>query len=164
MSRGDFWQLIDDLIATTDGLEEFEVALDDHLTSLSANDIKDFAQHYAQLQNEANTTGILEAACIIGCGESNDGFMDFRRWIVFQGKSAFEEILADPDCLGEYSPGADPIEHWYTEYDPMGAYEEATGEDLPHFQIKVYPDERSDFDKDDVLSQRYPKLWRRCKK
>ena len=163
MTLEDFWQLVDNLIASTDGLEDFEDALNEHLKSLNPTDIEDFARHYAQLQTEANTTGVLEAAFIIGCGRSNDGFMDFRRWIVFQGRSAFERIVGDPDHLGDYDPAADPIEEWYCEYHPMWAYEEATGKELPHFEVPVYPDAKSDYDKPDVLAKRYPKLWQRCR-
>jgi hypothetical protein len=60
---------------------------------LEAEEIEDFARHYGELQNEANAPGILEAAYIIGCGASSDGFLDFRRWIVLQGRTAFHKII-----------------------------------------------------------------------
>ncbi|MHC4405621.1 MAG: DUF4240 domain-containing protein [Planctomycetota bacterium] len=162
MTRDDFWQLVAQLIAKTRGnLERFTTALDKHLKSLAANEIEDFARHYAELQNEANTTGILEAAYIIGCGASNDGFMDFRRWIVFQGEADFKNIVDNPDYLGAYDRKADPIEQWHCEYHPMWAYEEATGKALQHFDVAVYPDAESDFDKPKTLAKRYPKLWKR---
>jgi len=164
MTRNEFWILIDRLISETSGdLGRFEEALDAHLRSLESTEIQKFSDHFAELQNAANTPAVLEAAFIIGCGASNDGFMDFRRWIVFQGKAAYERIVANPDFLGHYSPDSDPMENWYSEYDPSLAYEEVTGEDPPYFEVDVYPDERSDCEKNDILADRYPELWRRCK-
>ena len=164
MNREDFWQLVDNLVATTNGLCEFQEKLHAHLKSLSADEIEDFARHYAQLQNDANTTGVLEAAYIIGCGASNDGFIDFRRWIVFQGKSHFESIVADPDYLGTYDPNSDPIEQWYCEYHPMWANEEVGRDRLQHFEVATYPNASSDSDKPERLEMRYPKLWKRIQK
>ena len=162
MKRDDFWRLVAHLIATTRGnLDRFTTALDKHLKTLSANEIEDFALVYAELQNEANTTSILEAAYIIGCGASNDGFGDFRRWIVFQGETHFRNIIENPDYLGSYDQQSDPIEHWYSEYDPMSAYEEVTGKELSHFNVAVYPAAASDFDKPTILAKRYPTLWKR---
>lgn len=158
MTRDDFWRLI---AKKRGNLDRFTSALDKQLKSLAAKEIEDFARHYAELQNEANTTGILEAAYIIGCGASNDGFVDFRRWIVFQGETHFSNIIDNPDYLGGYDRKADPIEQWYCEYDPMGVYEEATGKELPCFSVAVYPDAASDFDKPTILAKRYPRLWKR---
>ena len=163
MTRDDFWRIVDELIRSTNGLEEFQEALSEHLASLNPTGIEGFARQFVELQIEANTTGVLEAAYIIGCGHSNDGFMDFRRWIVFQGRSAFDQIVGNPDCLGDYDPTADPIEQWYCEYDPTWVYEEATGNELPLFDLPVYPDSPSDYDNVDVLAKRYPRLWQRCR-
>jgi hypothetical protein len=162
MTRNDFWKLVDRLIGKTRGnLERFETAVDAHLKSLAAEEIEDFARHYGELQNEANTSGVLEAAYIIGCCESNDGFMDFRRWIVLQGRTAFHKIIQDPDYLGSYDRKSDPVEQWYCEYDPSRAYEEATGKELRRFDVAVYPDAEFDVDNQTKLAKRYPKLWKR---
>ena len=164
MTREEFWQFIDSIHEEMrEYQEDFNSALELSIDSLEPEEIIDFARHYAELQNEANTPAILEAAFIIGCGPSNDGFMDFRRWIVFQGKTVFSEIVANPDFLGTYDPEATPIEHWYCEYHPMWAYKEATGKELPHFFVDVYPDAPSDFNNERILAERYPNLWRRCK-
>lgn len=162
MTRDGFWQIVAQLIAKTRGnLERFTTALDKHLKSLTTDEIEDFARHYADMLNEANTTGVLEVAYIIGCGASNDGYMDFRCWIVFQGEPQFKNIVENPDYLGTYDPKADPIEQWSCEYHPMWAYEDATGNELQHFDVAVYPDAESDFDKPKTLAKRYPKLWKR---
>lgn len=162
MSREEFWQLLAWAIGKRRGKLDRAVAkMDQHLRSLPAAEIEDFARHYAGLQNEANTPAILEAAFIIGCGESNDGFMDFRRWIVWQGEQEFAQIVANPDYLGTYQPKSDPLEQWYCEYEPLSAYEAVTGNELDSPLVAVYPAESSNFNQPQVLAQRYPTLWNR---
>lgn len=162
MTRDDFWQLVAKAIGKKRrNLERAENDLDKLLKSLEAKEIEEFARHYVALQNEANTPSILEAAYIIGFGDSNDGFMDFRRWIVFQGQTEFAKILANPDYLGTYEPQSEPMEQWGSEYDPRGAYEAVTGRELPASDVVVYPEAKADFQDAEILAERYPTLWRR---
>lgn len=164
MNRSEFWQLIDDLIIKTSGdLDLFEERLDDHLSSRSGEEILDFATHFAQLLADTCTSDIHGAALIIGCGNSEDGFLDFRRWIVLQGRSSFEQIMRDPDWLGDYAPQSDPIDHWYSEYDPMFVYEKVTGAILPDLPFEVFPSGGPEYQSDGELAQRFPKLWRRLR-
>lgn len=164
MTRDGFWELVDRLIKKTRGnLEQFEIVLNAHLKSLSPEEIQDFARHYDELQNEVNTWGILEVAHIIGCGESDDGYLDFRRWIVLQGKTAFHNIIRDPDYLGTYDRKSDPVEQWYCEYDPGWVYEEATGRELKRIAVTVSSDAETEAGNQPEPEKRYPKLWKRVR-
>ena len=87
--------------------------------------------------------------------------MDFRRWIVFQGRNAFQRIIQDPHYLGMYDRKSDPTEQWYSEYDPRWAYKEVTGTELPDCDVDVYPDTKSELDTPTKLAERYPTLWNR---
>jgi len=131
------------------------------LKAVDPDQIVEFAEQYVDLQNEANTVGIFEAANIIGCSDSNDGYMDFRRWIVFQGETAFERIIKDPDFLGTYDRDADPVNQWYSEYDPRKLYRELTGQELPDYKVAVYPKGSTEHERPAVLATRYPQLWNR---
>lgn len=56
----------------------------------------------------ANRYGLWDAASIIkeyGCGD--DGFLDFRSWLVAQGKEVYLAALKDPDFLAEVEPYGD---------------------------------------------------------
>lgn len=162
MTRDEFWQLVAQAIGKKGrNLERAENDLDQLLKSLEAKEIEEFVCHYVALQNEANTPSILEAAFIIGFGDSDDGFLYFRRWMVFQGQTAFARILTNPDYLGNYDPQAEPIEYWGSEYDPSGAYEAVTGRELPVSDVAVYPEATADIYDPEILAQRYPTLWRR---
>ena len=40
---------------------------------------------------------------------SNDGFMDFRTWLISQGESVYQSILAHPDLLAEMVEDEDDL-------------------------------------------------------
>ena len=165
MTLQEFWKLVSLFASNSRGnVSRTAQSLDKHLRKLPAQGIEDFSRHFADLQNTANTPAVLEAAYIIGCGHSNDGFTDFRRWIVLQGQKEFGKIVNNPDYLGTYDRRADPVENWYCEYDPGCTYEEVTGDEPPHFNVHVYPEAESDYRDETILSNRYPKLWKRCRK
>ena len=45
--------------------------------------------------------GLWTAASLMCDGCSDDGFTDFRAWLIAQGKDAYMSALADPDSLAE---------------------------------------------------------------
>jgi len=160
----EFWDLIDRFIDETGGsLRKFAQMLDQYLQQQDAAEIEDFARLYADFQNEANSQPVFEAALITGCAPSDDCFSDFKRWTVLQGRSAFESIVSNPDCLGTYDPRSDPIENWYCEYTPHQAYQAVTGNHLPHYPIKMLPKGCNKEVADEDLIFRYPHLWARCR-
>src|SRR5207245_1025185 len=62
-----------------------------------------------------------------GC--SDDGFIDFRAWLVMQGQDVLETVLAAPDYLGEIT-----LEDCAMSYEPFNymdryAYRRRTGEE-----------------------------------
>lgn len=162
MTRDGFWGLVDRLVVKSRGnLGRFETALHAHLKSLAPEEIEDFAGHYGELLNETDVPSIREAAHIIGCGGSDDGFMDFRRWVVFQGSTAYQQIIHAPDFLGSYDRASDPIEAWCCEFDLGRAYEEVTGRDLQLLDLVVHPNTEAHVDDPTALAKRYPTLWQR---
>ncbi|PQO44088.1 DUF4240 domain-containing protein [Blastopirellula marina] len=141
MTRAEFWKLIDRMKKRSgEDLEELTSLLSESLRTLPATEILDFAQHYAATRSEANTRLVWEAALVIGCGDSDDGYADFLSWVPLQGKKMFERILADPDCLADYQPEADMIENWYCEYafELAAAYQEVAGEPLPDIPCNAF--------------------------
>ena len=100
---------------------------------------------------------------------SDDGFEYFRRWLIAQGRTAFEKALADPDILAELVPeDAFTIEFEAFGYAAMNAGSKVTGKSEVDFAkgiaYPVYPKQPAGtpFDEDDAhLKKRYPKLWAR---
>lgn len=90
----------------------------------AAQSFHDIMQAYYDL---ADQYGLWDAASIIkeyGCGD--DGFLDFRLWLIAQGKEVYLAALKDPDSL----VGIDPYEDCCFEglaYVGDIAYEHLTG-------------------------------------
>lgn len=161
--RNSFWNLIAEVIAATGGnLEAFERMLDDELSGHNATEIREFSSQFCELLNEACTWDVYGAATILGC-DSEDSFLDFRRWIVFQGPRYFARILNDIDSLGSYDTESNPIEQWYSEYHPHHVYQNVTGRDLRNWNVLSFPVGSGRLQTDEQLASRYPMLWKRLR-
>jgi hypothetical protein len=71
----------------------------------AAQGFHDIIHAYSDL---ANQYGLWDAASIIkeyGCGD--DGFLDFRSWLIAQGKEVYLAALKDPDSLADVEPYGD---------------------------------------------------------
>lgn len=100
------------------------------LMERSIEDILDFENIVADLMDTAYLADLWEAAAIIGCGCSDDGFMDFRAWLIQQGEKVYHEALLDPEVLVDFVD--DPMR---TQDGSIWAlagtvYEEKTGQDF----------------------------------
>ena len=63
-----------------------------------AQDFHDILHGYQQL---AYQYGLWTAASLMCDGCSYDGFIDFRAWLIAQGKEVYLAALADPDSLAD---------------------------------------------------------------
>jgi hypothetical protein len=87
------------------------------------------------------------AAYVINGGCSDDGFDYFRGWLITQGRTAFERVVADPDHLADLpavraavAAGID-LECESMLYIASNAYRTASGQELPSdFFTVSYPD------------------------
>ena len=109
INKDTFWGLIreakdacgQDMSAMMEYLKERLVSMGTE----QAQNFHDITQAYEDL---ACKYGLWDAAEIIkeyGC--SDDGFIDFRAWLIAQGKEVYLAALADPDSLAEVEPYGD---------------------------------------------------------
>ena len=165
MDINEFWELIDSARAEAgDDPEQLADVLSAHLVEFPPEEIVGFCRHYHDLLRRAYHWNVMGPALILGCGDSDDGFRDFRGWLISMGREWFERVLADPESLVEI-PADDPVEEWYFEFDyvPAEIYEEVTGEEMPLTETED-PDELEGEpvgESEEELSTRYPKLWSR---
>ena len=78
-------------------------------------------------RDAANKYGLWTAATLIkeyGC--SDDGFIDFRAWLIAQGKEVYMNALRDPDTLADIEPYGDCCFECLS-YVGDYAYEQLTG-------------------------------------
>ncbi|WP_447881385.1 DUF4240 domain-containing protein [Serratia fonticola] len=86
-----FWQLIDQArTAMIEDPEKNMQALDSALRKLSPEELIAFKKRFTELHNQAYTWHLWSAAYIMGGGCSDDGFMDFRDWLISRGKACMK--------------------------------------------------------------------------
>ena len=124
VNRDTFWSLIDQAKEHKDGPNEW---LMERLVDMGPEQARTFDTIARVYMDLAYQYGLWTAASVMergGC--SDDGFIDFREWLVGQGKEVYMAALKDPDSLA----GAPDYQDSRLESLPlMGdfAYEELTG-------------------------------------
>lgn len=114
----------------------------------------DILQTYEDL---ADQYGLWDAVSVIkeyGC--SDDGFIDFRAWLIAQGKEVYMNALRDPDTLADIEPYGDCCFECLS-YVGDYAYEQLTGRSA---YDEMEPDRiekmRDELKKDNRLQRRHP--------
>src|SRR5689334_13955401 len=102
MNETTFWQMIDHAKADSGGDGEEQVKLlVERLSQLEISEIVEFGFLFDTYHARAYRCDIWDAAYIANGGCSDDGFMDFRAWLIAQGQAIYEQVLADPDWLAQ---------------------------------------------------------------
>ena len=97
INKDTFWMLIDRAKEHSGGPSEW---LMEQLVSMGPEQAKKFDTIAHAYMDAAYQYGLWTAASVIeryGC--SDDGFIDFRAWLVGQGKDVYMAALKDPDSL-----------------------------------------------------------------
>ncbi|MEP7289881.1 MAG: DUF4240 domain-containing protein, partial [Chloroflexota bacterium] len=136
-----FWKLVEETKADSLGDSERQVEiLIDRVSRMSIADIFAFRNIFWELKDKAYRRDLWAAAFIIGNGCSDDGFTDFRAWLIAQGESVYVDALHDPESLVDVIPVIDDIfgkrgNPFLEEMNYIAdfAYEKKTGEEMPTF-------------------------------
>ena len=100
MDINEFWNLIDTTREASGGDVSKQVdLLVEILVKRSLDEIFSYEGIMDDLLDKAYHAALWDAADIIGCGSGDDGFWDFRAWLIAQGKEVYENALADPDSF-----------------------------------------------------------------
>lgn len=95
MTEDVFWEVIGN---RADGsLAERLEALPLRIARFKPKAIKDFDKLLRLKWGEAYRTDIWALAFLLRGGCSDDSFMDFRAWLIMQGRDVFERAMADPN-------------------------------------------------------------------
>ncbi len=107
MLKSEFWKLIDDSRHEAGGdatshLAAFKSALDD----LEPNELISFGHWFDDYYARAHSWDLRGAAHLIGGACNDDGFRDFKGWLVSRGEKVYEAALANPESLAKaVAPG-----------------------------------------------------------
>lgn len=161
-----FWKIVDLTRVKANGDPGAHIdALRAALLTLDADDIVAFDRIYREQMARAYSWDLWGAAYIIGGGCSDDGFTDFRAWLVSKGKAVYEAALRDADSLADVITDVDDDAQFeeFT-YAASQAWEEKLKkrpEDFP-CESSVNGDDLTGEaweEESDDLAERFPKLW-----
>src|SRR5262249_53956418 len=130
-------------------------------------EIVEFDKIFREYWIRAYTWDLWGAAYIIDGGCSDDGFMDFRGWLISEGEKAFENALKDPESLVRVVREDDEdCQYEGFQYVASMAWEKKTGkgmDDFPRGGLKhpAEPSGRPWAEEGDDLERRFPKLFRK---
>ena len=128
INKDSFWKLIqsakENCGQDMDAMMDF---LKDRLVSMGPEQAQNFHDILNAYEDLADKFGLWDAAGVMkeyGC--SDDGFIDFRAWLIAQGKEVYLAALADPDSLANVEACGDCC---FEELSYVGdyAYEQLTG-------------------------------------
>lgn len=124
MSKDGFWNLIAEVKAACG--QDQEKYMDTLIARLKELGPK-YAQDFHAYEDLANKYGLWSAAGLISY-TSDDSFIDFRAWLISQGKEAYLSALKDLDTLADLDSGDG---YWFESFTYAGyfAFEELAGED-----------------------------------
>jgi hypothetical protein len=140
MNEAIFWELIETTHRDSDGYMDKQVELmTEILSQRSVEDIIEFELLFHQKYGRAYMANLWDAGYVIGCGCSDDGFMDFRSWLIGQGKTVYEAALIDPESLADMLEPRhrDEIMDGRLMTTTWEAYERKTGQEFPYMMLVI---------------------------
>jgi hypothetical protein len=133
--------------------------LEEILSELPPAEVADFERIFTEHHNAAYRWDLWGAAYIIEGGCSDDGFTDFRYWLISMGREIFEAALANPESLAKVAdgPGIEVCSFEEFGYIARRVLEDAGA---PEAEAPASPQEPAgeQWEEDD-LPERFPKLW-----
>jgi hypothetical protein len=164
MDKPTFWKLIDSTRQLAEGnLDDHVELLRERLQALEPEDIVQFDKLFQEYWIRAYTWDLWGAAYIIGGGCSDDGFMDFRGWLISKGQKAYENALKDPESLIKVVKEEEGCKYEGFQYVASQAWENKTGKGMDQFPDSGLHQPRQPLgqpwaEDSDELERRFPKL------
>ncbi len=167
LTEDKFWQIIEKSLKTTNTLyptlDEQQELLVSELKKLSIKEIIAYDCIFRDLKHKAYKQDLWAVAYIVMGGCSDDGFMDFRNWLITRGKNVFYKALEDADSLNdEFNKiQKEDIPEWEdVSYLPMGVIEEEFEKDFDEeatkydFEYSKEPEINFEWEEDNEESMR----------
>jgi Protein of unknown function (DUF4240) len=171
MTRADFWNHI--RASKRNDPHTHAERLVARLSKLPPDQILAFDHLWGTALHEAYNWNLWGAAYLINGGCSDDGFTDFRSWLILQGRDIFQAAVKNPDTLADVvEPDDDEfececypaMEAWFkatgTEQNDAGytAWHAAWKAKYPKLQPNPKLGRGWDFDNEKQLRKRLPRL------
>lgn len=140
MTKEEFWHLIDEMRAacSTDMAKE-EHWIVERLKAMQPEQIIGYQCIFLSYHDAADKYGLWSAASVVAGGCSDDGFMDFRSWLIAQGEKNYYDVLKNPDQLSYITKDGNCFFEGM-HYAGYQAYEEAAKKKIYDI-YDIFPDE-----------------------
>ena len=101
MDKNTFWHIIDSVNSEVSSSDQKGIlrVTQEKLQDYSPQEIAVWANFLRYYRDVADTSGVFAASCILNDYMSDDGFMDFRAWLISRGKDVYLAALKNPDTL-----------------------------------------------------------------
>lgn len=161
MGDDQFWNIIHLSYKKANGdFKAQQHALKNELRRLAPQDILLFDNTFRKLRGDAYNWDLWGAIYIIHGGCGDDSFLDFREWVLAQGREFYYKTIADPETLAQLSKEQIEVAWEGMGYIPTAVFEEITGTDMPNGYIENQEITGAEWDDDnDDLKKRFPLLW-----
>lgn len=119
MNKDKFWKLIDEVREVCQhDITQMAPELEKRLDEYSVNNVQKFCSIYDAYHRALNRQGIESIAYLMNHEMlTDDGFTDFRNWLIAQGKDVYMQTMANPEVLAEKA--GESIDGWY-EFETFG--------------------------------------------
>jgi hypothetical protein len=168
MRTDEFWAVIErataDLPSAPGDVAKRAVA---ELAAGDPEQIVAWGRHLDKVMAASYKEDLWAAAYLINGGCSDEGFDDFRGWLVAHGREVVARAVREPDSLADL-PAVQAAADSGADFDgaevlqiARSAYQEATGTPLPPLAdpiAKPSSDTFWDFDNEDEMQRRLPRL------
>ena len=159
INKDTFWELIAQTKEHPNAPSEWLI---ERLMDLGAEQAKKFDDIINAYMSLADQYGLWAAASVMECGScSDDGFIDFRGWLIAQGREVYMAALKDPDSLADVQVYPDYHVDGF-QYIGAVAYENLTRrETYEDFDAGEYNVLKAELRKDIVYGEGigYPYTW-----
>ncbi len=161
MPDDQFWKLIKFTHEKSKGdFEAQQQILHKELQKLRPIDIIHFDNKFRKLRGEAYTWNLWGAIYIINGGCGDDSFMDFRGWLIAQGKDFYYQTVSNPESLVDVDSDRINVDWEGMGYIPNTVFEENTGVKMPSAQVENIEITGEEWDENnDELKNKFPLLW-----
>ena len=161
MEEDRFWAIVDSVRHGVRNSTEISEALTAALTDLSTDELVSFDQHWHAAYQRADTWAVWASSVLLFGSMGDDGFMDFRNWLISQGRVAFDNAVRDPDTLAALAGDVDDEFDESLGSEALDLYERRTGRPLkvPPDDSSGFGEEELDLDDDAAVAARFPRLF-----
>jgi hypothetical protein len=176
MDERAFWDIIartrEALAETTPkGLSQEDAqceALTNILREMPLRDVVAFQWRAWRLSQEAYRWDLMRVALLIEGSCGDDGFAEFRWWLISLGESDFRRALDDPDHLAGIAHLGETTLTFFPLFGLVATdlYEQRSGREIPDdptFQLEPIGGEKFAYEPHE-MSKRFPGLWARFSK